>query len=116
MKRSILLLICTVLSAERGQYLNSLGADGKFHTRPDMFMCLNLAWNPGEDIREEATLKTELAFEGVNGNTGLKTVRHCVPVTQPMIDSLNKWMDRVIDQAGPVPNDLDGKPTRSPKQ
>lgn len=104
MKRFIILIVISAsLPAKRSEFLNSLGADGKFHTKPDMFICLNFGFDPGEDISEEANLKAELDFEGINGNTDLAKAKQCMPVPSRMVDGVNERLAMLIKQQGKVP-------------
>ena len=87
------LLACGLLTAKRGEFLNSTGNDGRFHLRPDMYLCLNFSFYPGDNVRDEGLLKGELLFSGYDGNDDLDKADACVRVTQKMIDRQNKILD-----------------------
>jgi hypothetical protein len=95
MKRVALLLIATALMAKRAEYLNSTGKDGRFHLDKRMYLCLNFGFNPGEDIRDDSSLKGELLFDGIDGHDDLTKAAECTPVTSQMIDRVNFVLDKV---------------------
>jgi len=97
MRKIPLLFICLLLSAKRGEFLNSTGMDGKFHLDKRMYLCLNFSFNPGDDVREESSLKGELLFNGMEGHVDLDKAPECTAVTQAMIDRVN----RILLAVGP---------------
>lgn len=99
MKHLIFMLICATLSARRGEFINSTGADGKFHLSPLMYLCLNFTFDPGPDPRSTAHLNGELLFSGIDGNTDLDKADGCTPVTERMIKRQNSALN-AIDKVG----------------
>lgn len=82
---------------------NSVGKDGRFHTRHDMYLCLNFSFDPGPDIQHNAFLKGELVFfPEKNDNPA------CIPVTQKMIDRENKVLDAIVHQIPDIRNGESG--------
>jgi hypothetical protein len=101
MKKALLLAFCVCASAKRGEFLNSTGTDGKFHLRPDMYLCLSFSFDTDVDVRDDAHLHGELLFNNMEGHIGLESNPSCTPVTQLMIDQQNKSLD-AIAPLGPM--------------
>ena len=100
----VALVFASVGLCNRGEYLNSTGKDGRFHlpVKPRAYLCLNIAFDTGVDLRNESNLKGQLVFEGTEGAAeDLASVGACTPVTQKMIDRVNEVLDLVIKQYGP---------------
>lgn len=94
------LIFLAPILANRGEYLNSIGKDGRFHNDPKMYMCLNLGFDHGDNFRDESTLKAQLIFDGMEGNSDVGKAPNCVKVTDKMITRVNQVLESLISQHG----------------